>query len=51
MCVFLKTIMRKDDTDVQAMLQNNYTVSNRIDDMAKDGEEKSVEKLRTKMNK
>ena len=36
--VFMKTVLQKDDKDVSAMPLSNNTVSNRIDDMAKNVE-------------
>ena len=46
--VFLKTVLQKDDKDVQAMSLSNSTVSNRIDEMGQDFEQQLIEKLKSR---
>ena len=46
--VFMKTVLQKDDKDVSAMPLSNNTVSNRIDDMAKNVEEQLIETLKSR---
>ena len=44
----MKTVLQKDDKDVSAMPLSNNTVSNRIDDMAKNVEEQLIETLKSR---
>ena len=45
--VFVRTVLQKDDKDVQAMALSNNTVSRRIDEMGQDVEQQLIEKLKS----